>query len=113
MGRKAIEVMKEKGIYSASVIGKMIKEMKKVSKNNQGKSTLGKQWKTHDDTDEEEGGAEEWGRESFLLPERVRTGRRTALWMTLIMETSPWKTFSLKTRKSCPPIQSRTSISRT
>ena len=60
--RKAIEVMKEKGIYDTRIINKMIQEMKSVSKRNQGKSTQANKVKTHDSSDEEEeANGDEWG----------------------------------------------------
>ena len=39
----------------------MVKEMKKVSQKNHGKSSLSSKAKTHDDTDEEENNGDEWG----------------------------------------------------
>ena len=53
--RKAIEVMKDRGIYDQKIIGKMVKEMKRVSEKNHKKSTLGKKQK-EDDQD-----ADGWG----------------------------------------------------
>ena len=53
--RKAIEVMKDRGIYDQKIIGKMVKEMKRVSEKNHKKSTLGKKQKD-DDQD-----ADGWG----------------------------------------------------
>ena len=57
--RKAIEVMKEKGIYDQKIIAKMVKEMKRVSQKNHGKSTQCK--KKKDDTSDDEGAGDEWG----------------------------------------------------
>ena len=46
--RKAIEVMKDRGIYDQRIITKMVKEMKRVSEKNHKKSTLGKRPKEED-----------------------------------------------------------------
>ena len=48
--RKAIEVMKDRGIYDQKIIAKMVKEMKRVSEKNHKKSTLGKK-QSEDDQD--------------------------------------------------------------
>ena len=57
--RKAIEVMKEKGIYDQKIIAKMVKEMKRVSQKNHGKSTQCK--KKKEDSSDDEGHGDEWG----------------------------------------------------
>merc|ERR1719323_1032222 len=56
--RKAIEVMKDKGIYDQKIIAKMVKEMKRVSQKNHNKSSQSKK-KKGDSSEEEDNG--EWG----------------------------------------------------